>query len=160
MSDISSNLESSTPEAGAELKSRRRSLRMFRRKRSLLSTINYRLDQMLRTRKVFRAGFVLLPLAGFLLVSHTNNVLGPDGSESDLVSSERHVLNDDRLTASDPETLVQPHLALELSDDSTVVESTHAPASFSMAQLANVWSVSDLQSPGLSFEGSQRSNGW
>ena len=78
MTDISSNLERSAPEAGSGRTGKHRSYQSSRRKRSLYSTINYHLDQMLRMRTIFRAGLVLLPIAGFLHVSLVNNVLGPD----------------------------------------------------------------------------------
>lgn len=127
---------------------------MLRRKRSLLSRINQRLNRILRTRNVFRVGYVLLPLVGFLLVSQNNGVLAPDDSKSDTMSSEGHLVHNDGSTASDPGTLADTSLALELSDYRSVVEPTDAwaPASFSIAQLAYDGSVIDLESSGLTSD--------
>ena len=155
MSDISSVSNMPQPQVDSSSKAKRRSNRMLRRRRSSLSTINQHLDRILRTRNVFRAGAVLLPLAGFLLVSHNNGVFASDDSKFGAVTSEVDLVNNDGSTASVPGTLADTSLALERSDDRSAGElaDVRAPASFSMVQLAYNGSVTDLISSGLSFTG-------
>ena len=150
MTDISSNLESPALDAGSGRTCKHRSHRSLRRKRSLFSTIKHHLDQMLRTRKIFRAGFVLLPLAGFLQVSHMNDVLVPHDKASDAITSEQRVVNNGGSTASDAETLKNPRSVPDLFDDRPVVAPTNVMTFVSVTQLASAWSTGDLRSWRLS----------
>lgn len=124
MTDFSSNLERLTMEAGPDSTSRRFSNRSSRRKRSFRSTIRHNLNKMLQTRKLFRAGFVLLPLAGFIHVSLVNDVLGPKNQEFDSMTS---VVSNESSVESDVAMLNRTRFAPGWSDDLPVVVPDRAP---------------------------------
>lgn len=148
MTDISSTLERLAPDAGRDRTSIPSSPRGSRRKRSLRSTIRHHLNKMLRTRKIFRAGFVLLPLAGFIHVSLVNDVLGAKDRESGSIMNVRSVVGNDGSMGSDAGVLNHTRSAPGLSDDLSVATLDEAPAVPANAELI----ASDTAANGSNFQ--------
>lgn len=154
MSEISKDSELPGQETDSNSKANHRPHRILRRKRTLLSTINYRLDRMLRTRNVFRSGSVLLLLGGFLLVSHNNDVLSPNDRESYPVSSAGYRITKDDLTTSesgilaqDSETLAPARMEPEVNDHRSSVETANVSATLTAPQVPNKLTEAEIQLP-------------
>ena len=152
MTVISSDLETPAQDAGPDKARQRRSEqnprhKRSRRKLSLIWTFRRRLDKMLRTRQLFRIGFALLPLAGFIYVSQMNDVGGPDEDASSSIPSERSSVNSDRLTGSDTEALKSLSFYPDLPDDRLAGAPTNAQPAVSVTRQASTWPTGD---PGAS----------
>lgn len=156
MTVISSDPETPVSDAGADKTRQRRTQQSSRRQRSLRCTNRRNLDQMLGKQQIFRAGLVLLPLAGFLHISLTNDVLGPDNGASDSITSEHSSVNRDSLTGSDEGMLKHTRFDSGTSDDHPAVAPTNARPTVSVTRLASAWSTGD---PGLSRLSPERADG-
>jgi hypothetical protein len=115
--------------------------------RSLRWTIYRKLDKILRLRRIFRAGIVLLPLAGFIHVSLINDVFGPDELVSDSSTSDSGDVNRDDFAGSDAGMLEPDRLPPGPNVNRLAVAPTNTRPVVSVTRLASTWSTAD---PGLS----------